>query len=125
MKGFGSGQWIRGLWTDISGEASDLHLRTDAANLVTTARTTHPPEQKETIHLVNMMRHESQRGAWDDFAHMPTKDCLADALTKAAADVKTLLTAVNTGWLKSVDMYPLFRTTCRQAYYANIVLRQE
>ena len=62
MKGYGTGQWIRGLWADISGQNPKLHLRTDALNLVTTARTTHPPEQRETTHMINMMRLESQNG---------------------------------------------------------------
>ena len=32
---------------DISGEVAKIHMRTDAKNLVTTARTIHLPEQKE------------------------------------------------------------------------------
>ena len=39
MKGYGTGQWIRGLWADISGEDVKLYMRTDAYNLVTTAKT--------------------------------------------------------------------------------------
>ena len=50
MKCFGSGQFLCGLWMDISGEVADIHMRTDAKNLVTTARTIHLPEQKETMH---------------------------------------------------------------------------
>ena len=116
MKGYGTGQWIRGLWTDLSGEQVELHLRTDALNLVTTARTTHPPEQRETIHMINMMRHEAQQGSWDDFGHVPAVHCLADCLTKMAADNAHLLAAIKTGWLKSMDLYPLFRTTVRTAF---------
>ena len=41
MKCFGSCQFLRGLWMDISGEVANLHMRTDANNLVTTARTIH------------------------------------------------------------------------------------
>ena len=41
---------------DLSGEVADIHMRTDAKNLVTTARTIHLPEQKETIHMVSMYR---------------------------------------------------------------------
>ena len=41
---------------DISGKVVNIHMRTDAKNLVTTARTIHLPEQKETIHLMSMLR---------------------------------------------------------------------
>ena len=43
MKCFGSCQFFRGLWMDMSGEGSEIHMRTDAKNLVTTARTSHLP----------------------------------------------------------------------------------
>ena len=35
-----------GTWMDISGEVENIHMRTDAKNLVTTARTSHLPEKK-------------------------------------------------------------------------------
>ena len=41
---------------DKSGEIANIHMRTDAKNLVTTARTIHLPEQKETIHMISMLR---------------------------------------------------------------------
>ena len=44
---------------DISGEVAKIHMRTDAENLVTTARTIHSPEQKETIHMISMLRKEA------------------------------------------------------------------
>ena len=50
-------------------------------NLVTTARTTHQPEQKETTHLIQMLRRESNSGAIDDMAHVVSAQCLSDALT--------------------------------------------
>ena len=52
MKCYGTCQFLRGLWMDISGTAAEIHMRTDANNLVTTASTTHLPEQKETIHMI-------------------------------------------------------------------------
>jgi len=52
MKCFGTCQFLRGLWMDISGSAAEVHMRTDANNLVTTASTTHLPEQKETMPLM-------------------------------------------------------------------------
>ena len=36
---------------DISGEVADILMRTDAKNLVKTARTIHLLEEKETIHI--------------------------------------------------------------------------
>ena len=50
MKCFGSCQFPQGFWMDIPGESENIHMRTDAKNLVNTARTIHLPEQKETIH---------------------------------------------------------------------------
>jgi hypothetical protein len=67
---------------DLSGEAAEIHMRTDANNLVTTAQTTHLPEQKETIHLIQMLRKESVSGSIHDLAHVRTSDMLADCLTE-------------------------------------------
>ena len=58
MKCFGTCQMLRGLWKDISGLDAEIHIRTDANNLVTTASTTHAPEQQETIHMIQMLRKE-------------------------------------------------------------------
>ena len=46
MKYFGTCQMLRCLWMDISSERADLHIMTDANNLVTTASSTHLLEQK-------------------------------------------------------------------------------
>ena len=56
MKCFGSCQFLRGLWMDMSGEVANIHMRTGAKNLVTTARTIHLPEQKETIHMISVSK---------------------------------------------------------------------
>ena len=69
-------------------------MRTDAQNLVTTARTIHLPEQKETIHMISMLRKEAFSESARDFAHIPTSNCLADCLTKASAKADNLITAV-------------------------------
>ena len=53
-------------------------MRTDANNLVTTASTTHLPEQQETIHMIQMLRKESISGQIDDLGHVRTADMLAD-----------------------------------------------
>ena len=68
---------------DISGEVADINMRTGAKNLVTTARTMHRLEQKETIHMISMLRTEACSGRIHDLAHIPTQNCLADCLTKA------------------------------------------
>ena len=44
---------------DISGEVANIHMRTDAKNLVSTARTVHLPEQEETIHMISLLRKEA------------------------------------------------------------------
>ena len=59
MKAFVSCQFLRGLWMDLPGEVANFHMRNDARNLVTTARTIHLPEQKETIHMISMLRKEA------------------------------------------------------------------
>ena len=46
MKCFLSCQFFRRLWMDMSSEVAEIHMRTDAKNLVTTARTIPLPEQK-------------------------------------------------------------------------------
>ena len=120
MKCFGNCQFLRGLWMDISGVPAELHMRTDANNLVTTASTTHLPEQKETVHMINQLRHEACSGSIDDLAHVVSEDCLADCLTKSSAKPAALIKAVETGWLPNVDKHPPFRELMRgkhKAYY--------
>ena len=46
VKCFGSCQFLRGLWMDIYAEVANIHMRTDAKNPVTTARTIHLPDSK-------------------------------------------------------------------------------
>ena len=94
MKCFGSCQFLCGLWMDKSGELADIHMRTDAKNLVTTARTIHLPEQKETIRMISMLRKEACSGSIHDLAHIPTQNCSADCLTKASAQADNLITEV-------------------------------
>ena len=104
MKCFGTCQFLRGLWMDIFGAPAALHMRTDANNLVTTASTTHLPEQKETIHMINQLRHEACSGSIDDLAHVVSQDCLSDCLTKTSAKPEFLVKAVDTGFLPNVDI---------------------
>ena len=109
---------------DISGEASDLHMRTDANNLVTTASTTHLPEQKETIHMIQMLRKESSSGSIDDLAHVRTNHCLADCLTKNSAKPEALCKAVSTGILPTIDEHPPFRSLLKhKAYLSSWIVR--
>ena len=83
MKCFGTCLFLRALWADINGEIVPIHIRTDANNLVTTAQTTHLPEQKETHHLIQMLRHESNTGHLDELSHIASEYCRADPLTKS------------------------------------------
>jgi hypothetical protein len=102
---------------DISGEAAPIHMRTDANNLVTTASTTHLPEQKETIHMIQMLRKESCSGEIDDLAHVRTEDCLSDCLTKQNIKADTLVKAVETGILNNIDTHPSFRELLKHRAY--------
>ena len=90
---------------DISGEVAGIHLRTDAKYLVTTARIIHLLEQKETIHMISMLRKEACSGSIHDLAHISTQNCLADCLTQSSAKADNLITAVKTGRLLQVYVH--------------------
>ena len=111
MKCYGSAQFYRGLWMDMTAQPLEVHLRTDANNLVTTAASTRLPEQKETIHMIQMLRQEACSGQMHDLAHVLTQYCLADPLTKKSVSPTLLITTVQTGILREVDTHPLFRST--------------
>ena len=70
---------------DLSDEVAKIHMRPDARNLETTARTIQLPGRKETIHSISMLRKEAFSGSIHDLAHIPSQNCLADCLTKASA----------------------------------------
>ena len=108
VKCFGSCQLLCGLWMDLSGEVAHIHMKTDAKNQVTTARTIHFPEHKETIHITSVLRKEACSGSVHDLAHIPTKKCLADCLTNAPAKADNLITGWQTGKLIDVDIHPDF-----------------
>ena len=59
MKCYGSAQFYGGLWMDMTAQPIEVHLRTDANNLATTAASTRLPEQKETIHMFQMYSHNT------------------------------------------------------------------
>ena len=122
MKCHGTCQFLRGLWMDISGCEAELHMRTDANNLVTTASTTHLPEQKETIHMIQMLRTESLSGSIDDLAHVVTHDMLADCLTKHSAKPDYLIKAIATGYLPNADKHPPFRQLMQGKHKAYLTL---
>ena len=103
---------------DMSGHASELHMRTDANNLVTTASTTRLPEQKETIHMINQLRHEACSGTIQDLAHVVSGDMMADALTKNSAKPDQLMTAVSEGRLPNADKHPPFREMMKYKHKA-------
>ena len=84
---------------------------------VTTARTIHLPEQKETIHLISMLRKAACSGSIHDLAHIPTQNCLSDCLTKASAKADNLITAVKTGRLLDVEIHPNFGTVMERGAF--------
>ena len=64
MKCYGTCQMLRGLIKDITGHSCEIHMRANASNnLVTTASTTHVPEQQETIHTIQMLKKEACSGS--------------------------------------------------------------
>ena len=111
MKCYGSAQFYRGLWMDMTAQPIEVHLRIDANNLVTTAASTRLPEQKETIHMIQMLRQEACSGQMHDLAHVLTQYCLADPLTKKSVSATLLISTVQTGILREVDTHPPFRST--------------
>ena len=117
MKCYGTCQMLRGLIKDITGLSSEIHMRTDANNLVTTASTTHVPEQQETIHMIQMLRKEACSGSIADLSHIRTQWCLADCLTKKSANPQNLIDAVRCGILKEVDAHPPFRSLLEHKAY--------
>ena len=110
MKYISSCQFFRGLWMDMSGEIAEIHMWTDAKNLVTTARTIHLFEEKEIIHMISMLRKEDSSGNIHDFALISTQNSLADCLTKSSAKADNLCTAVKTRRYLEFDVHPNFRT---------------
>ena len=95
---------------DTSGQDANFPMRSDAKNPVTTRRTIHLLEQKETIHKISLLKEEACSGSIHDLAHIPTQNCFADGLTKASAKADNLRTAVQTGNSLDVDIHPDFRT---------------
>ena len=109
MRCYGSAVFLRGLWSDVTGEIADVHIRTDASyNCIHNPST--GTEQKETMHFIQMLRKESNSGQMHDLAHVRSEDCLADSLTKHSAKADELIKAVLTGNLLNADADPPFRT---------------
>ena len=90
MKFDGACQMLRGLVKDITSHSCEIHMRTDANNSVTTASTTHVPEQ-QTIHMIQMLRQEACSGSLADLSHIRTQWCLVDCLTKKSANPQALI----------------------------------
>ena len=93
-----------------SGEVAHIHMRIDVKNLVIAARTIHLPEQKETMHMISMLRKKACSGSIHDLGHIPIQNCLTDCQTKASAKANNLITAVKTVRTLDVDPHPGFRT---------------
>ena len=110
MKCFGMCQMFRGFGTDISGMDAEIHIRTDANNLVTTASTTHALDQQEATHMSHMLRTGACPGAIADLSHVRTEHCPSDSVTKKSVNYKSCLDAVRSGWLKELDTQAPFRS---------------
>ena len=95
----------------MSSHTIDIHMRTDAKNLVTTASSTALPTQKGTSHMINNLRRESLSGNIHDLAHVSSEDCLSDCLTKAYTGKldEALRRAVSDGVIRNVDLHKPFR----------------
>ena len=92
-------------------------MRTDANNLVAIAKTTHLPEQKETIHMVQQLRKQATPGDIDDLGHVVTQWQLADCLTKSSINPDLIIQAAETGILPYVDASPEFRRLLQHKAY--------
>ena len=112
---------LRGLIKDITGHSCEIHMRTDANNLVTTAGTTHVPEQQEAIHMIQMLRKEACSGSIADLSHIRTQSCLADCLTEKSANPQALIDAVRRGVLQEVDAHPPFKTLVEHNAYLRCI----
>ena len=103
MKCFGSCQFLRGLWMDLSGEIAKIHMRT----LLHQQEQFILPKQKKTIHMVSMLRKEACSRGIHDLGHISTQNCLADCLTKASAKADNLITESEN---LEIVIHPNFRT---------------
>ena len=111
---------------DMTSKVLEIHMRTDANNLVTTAQTTHLPEQEETIHMIQMLRRESCSGDIQDLAHVVTGDMMADCMTKESIQPDNLVKAVKTGHIPNADKHVPFREMMKgkhKAYYMTWLAR--
>ena len=108
---------LRRLIKDITGHSREIHMRTDANKLVTTASTTQVPEQQETIHMIQMLGKEACSGSTADLPHVRTQWCLADCLTKKSANPQNPIDAVRQGVLKEVGAHPPFRSLLEHKAY--------
>ena len=59
MKCFGSCQFLCGLRMDISSAVANIHMRTDAKNLVITQERFICLNKKKTIHMISALRKEA------------------------------------------------------------------
>ena len=107
----------------ISGEVADIHMRADAKNLVTTARTTHLPERKETIQMISMLRKRACSGSIHHLAHISIQNCLADCMTMSSAKTDNLIPAMKTERLSDVDIHPDFTTLMEHEAFLSTLCR--
>ena len=110
---------------DMTAQPVEVHLRTDANNLVTTAASTRLPEQKDTSLMMQVLRQEACSGQTHDLAHLLTQYCLADPLTKNFVSPSLLISTVQTGVLREVDTHPPFRSTLQHKAFVTEILHPD
>ena len=60
--------------------------------------------------MISLLRKEACSGSVHDLAHISTRNCLTDCVTKVSGKADNLITAVKTGGLLDVDIHPNLRT---------------
>ena len=80
------------------------------------------PEQKETIHMIQMLRQEACSGQTHDLAHVFTQYCLAVQLTKKSVSPSMLISTVQASVLRAVDTHHPFRSTVQHKTFVTDVL---
>ena len=126
MKCFGTCQMLRGLWKGHQWfRCRDPHAKQMQTTLSQQHQLHMPPEQQETIHMIQMLRKEACSGAIADLSHVRTEHCLSDCLTKKSANPKNLMDAVKSGWLKELDSHPPFRSMLEHKAFLNAWLTKE
>ena len=88
-------------------------------------------QQEPCIYLINTkqstslpcLRKEACSGSRHDLVHIPTRNCLADCITKASVKADNLITVVKTRRLLDVDIHLDFGTLMEHKAFLSIWCR--